>query len=50
MSEGIPLKCEECGHEWAYTGDKPRGAYTNCSNRDCRYKVKIPRKTHDSEP
>ncbi len=38
---GIELTCHNCGRTWTYNGSKPIGAYTNCSNQDCRYKVKI---------
>ncbi len=42
MSDGIRIRCHNCNHVWTYSGSMPRGAYTNCPNRDCRYKVKIP--------
>jgi len=39
---GIEMTCHNCGHTWTYTGQLPPGATTNCPNRDCRYKVRIP--------
>lgn len=42
--DGVVLTCDTCGNTWEYTGHHPRGAYTNCSNRECRYKVRIPEK------
>lgn len=39
---GTKIECHNCGHEWEYTGSLPAGAHTNCPNRDCRYKVRIP--------
>ncbi len=41
----IPMRCQNCGHEWYYGGDSDK--YTSCPN--CRYRVNIQKQRLDSE-
>jgi len=38
----VQIKCQRCGHEWDYTGEKDpssKSSFTNCPN--CMVKVNL---------
>jgi DNA-directed RNA polymerase subunit RPC12/RpoP len=40
---GTPMRCQNCGHEWEYTGNAD--VYASCPT--CRYRVHIEKHRQD---